>query len=209
MRISRSSLLLVVLALVLAACGTSSAEDSSGGLATLTETTQADAVEVEEVSDEDAILEFADCVRENGLPDFEDPIVGADGSVEFVGVGPGTGEPGDFRAAFEACGDLLEDTTFTGGRGGDFDLVELQDTLLELASCLRDNGLEVDDPDISEGFGGNRDDGAEPGSGGGRLSLFGDSVDLSDPETQEIFEACAEEVNLTPPGGGAGPGAGG
>lgn len=205
----------LAMALLVAACGSTSAGDDSGGLATLEETSDATESQSDELTDEEALLGFADCVRDNGVPEFEDPIINADGSIEFLdGPGSGTrgddGPDGDFRTAIEACGELLESTTFTGGRFGDIDTVELQDQLLLLAACLRDTGLDVDDPDISEGFGGNRDENAEPGTGsGGVRGLFGDNIDLSDPDTQATFESCVEEVNFVGPGGGAGGGAGG
>lgn len=199
----------LVATLVLAACGSAAGEGvESGGLATLTEDTGAEAVtEGESQADptpEESVLAFADCMRENGVPDFQDPIVAADGSVEFVGAGSGGGEPADSDAlfeAFEGCGDLLEDVAFGPG-GTDFDLTELQDTLLLFAECLRDNGLEADDPDISAGFGGNQGDDAVSGPGAiGPAALFGDAIDFDDPDVQKVFEACAEKVNLQTPGG--------
>lgn len=203
----RLPVLVVVTAMTLAACGDSSSGGESGDLATLEETVTNQA-ESADVSDEEAVLAFAACMRTNGLPDFQDPLVNPDGSIDFQGgAGDGTGERGDLGAALDACEDLLGDITFTGGRGGDFDPIELEDELLLLAQCLRDNGLEADDPDISEGFGGNRDpEGAEAGTPRGPASLFGEGVDVQDPATQEIFEQCAAEVNFERPGVGAGRG---
>ena len=190
--------------MVLAACGESSIGGETGGLATLEETSVTTVPGAVELTDEEAVLAFADCMRENGLPDFQDPIVNPDGSIEFQGGGgDGTGQRGDLPAALDACEPLLGEITFTGGRGGDFDPIELEDELLLLAQCLRDNGLEANDPDISEGFGGNRDQaGAEEGAPRRPGALFGEAIDLQDPATQEIFEQCAEEANFEPPGGG-------
>ena len=142
-------------------------------------------------------------MRDNGVPDFEDPIVNADGSVEFVGVGPGAGgdaepDPALFDA-FEVCAELIEEVTFGAG-GSRFDLNEIQDTLVEFAACLRENGLDVDDPDLSGLFGGNREDGGTPAVPTGPESLFGDRVDFEDPDNEVIFEKCAERVNLPVPG---------
>ena len=204
MRRLRLPAIALIVAMVLAACGESSTGGETGGLATLEETSVTTAPEAVELTDEEAVLAFADCMRENGLPDFQDPIVNPDGSIEFQGGGgDGTGQRGELPAALDACEPLLGVITFTGGRGGDFDPIELEDDLLLLAQCLRDNGLEEYDPDISEGFGGNRDQaGAEEGAPRGPGALFGESIDLQDPATQEIFEQCAEEANFEPPGGG-------
>lgn len=193
----------LITAMTLAACGGSSTAGDTGGLATLEETSLTTTSPVE-ATDEEAVLAFAACMRDNGLPDFQDPIVNPDGSIEFQGGGgDGTGERGDLPAALGACEDLLGEITFTGGRGGDFDPIELQDELVLLAHCLRDNGLEADDPNITEGFGGNREQsGDEAGTPRGPGALFGDAIDLQDPATQKIFEQCAEEISFEPPGGG-------
>jgi hypothetical protein len=201
----------VALTLVVAACGGSETEDTGSGLATLTddtavtETTAAPA----EQSDEEALLAFSDCMRENGVPDFQDPIINADGSIEFIppaGAGDGTGPSPELTEAFETCFPLLEGVALGPG-GQDFDITELQDDLLLLAECLRDNGLDADDPNILESFGGNQGDGPPRGI----ASLFGDNVDLTDPKVIGIIESCAEKLDLAGPGGGpgAGPGNGG
>lgn len=200
----RVAVIVLVAGVATAACGESATGDGTTGLATLEGTTAA-ITDSAEMTDEEAVIAFADCLRENGLPDFPDPIVDADGSIEFGGGGEGTGERGDLPAALALCEDLLGEITFTGGRGGDFDPIELQDELLLLAQCLRDNGIDADDPDVSEGFGGNRQPGStEEGASRGPVSLFGDAVDLEDPVTQETFETCAEEVGFEPPGAGRG-----
>ena len=63
-----------------------------------------------------------------------------------------------------ACGELLEGATL-GFREG-FDRTELEDTLVEYAACMRENGYDMPDPDFSGS-------GAGPGAGpgGGALSL--------------------------------------
>ncbi|MXY80245.1 MAG: hypothetical protein F4Y94_11345, partial [Chloroflexi bacterium] len=88
----------------------------------------------EDLTDEERLLRFADCMRDNGV-DFPDPIVEADGSVQF-GFRPGAGGGGrlqeltrdpDLPAAREACEGLLEGLSFGPG-SGNFDTTELQDT---------------------------------------------------------------------------------
>ncbi len=198
----------VVFALVLTACGGGDTEDTGSGLATLTDdTVVTETTAAPEQTDEEALLAFSDCMRENGVPDFQDPILNADGSVEFVppaGAGDGTGPTPELTEAFETCFPLLEGVALGPG-GEDFDLTELQDDLLLLAECLRDNGLDADDPNILEGFGGNQGDGPPRGI----ASLFGDNVDLTDPKVIGIIEDCAEKLDLAGPGGGPGAGPGG
>ena len=155
----------------------------------------------EDLSDEERLLAFAGCMRENGV-DFPDPVVEADGTVTFgfrPGGGAGGGDQGlqdvgrdpDLPAAQEACGDLLEGLAFGPGQGG-FDLIELQDTLLEFAQCMRDNGVDMGDPDLSRfGPGGNDDD--QPGG------PFG-AIDVNDPDFAAAFEVCQQQL---PQAGGA------
>lgn len=198
--------LVVIVALVSAACGGRNTADS-GGLATLEDEIVAgvagDAATAT-VDAEEALLAFAACMRENGYPGFPDPTVNADGSIEFgfrggaledLDIDPRSDE---FRVAMEACQDLLEGVAFGPRGGGEFDITELQDQLLAMAACLRDKGFDVDDPDLS-GFGGGPGGGAGPGGG------FGDALDFSDPDVQAAMEACREEIGLTGPGiGGQG-----
>jgi hypothetical protein len=185
------AMLIATLAVITAACG----ESVDEGVATLSDT---DAV-VQEAeaaaagADEDAILAFAACIRENGVPDFEDPVVNADGSVEFArGQGEGAFDDVDrdaLQGAFGACQEDLEGVAFGPG-GGDFEMTELEDTMVEFASCMRTNGYEMDDPDLS-GFG--------PGSEGD--GPFGD-FDQDDPLYQAAFEGCGEILAGVEPGGG-------
>ena len=148
-----------------------------------------------DLSDEERLLRFADCMRENGV-DFPDPVVEADGTVTF-GFRPGAGGAGaaqeigrdpDLPAAREACEHLLEGLSFGPG-SGNFDTTELQDALLEFAQCMRDNGVDMGDPDLSDfGPGRNRDGGPPGGPFGG--------IDFQDPDVVAALELCQEEVNL-------------
>ena len=158
----------------------------------------------EDLTDEERLLEFAQCMRDNGV-DFPDPVVEADGTVTF-GSSPGGGGGGlqAFReigrnpklpAARDACSGLLEGLAFGPGQGG-FDLVELQDTLLEFAQCMRDNGVDMGDPDLRDFAPGSGDDG-QP------ATPFGD-IDFSDPDLLSAFQTCQQLVSLATPRFGGG-----
>jgi hypothetical protein len=196
--------------LLVGACGGVAADD--GGLATLesgesveTTTTTSAATEAD---NEEAALEFAQCMRDNGVPDFPDPNFTAGGGGIVIGGPDGEGPGFDpqsevVQAAFEACGEFLERAAFGPG-GGNFDPTELQDNLLAMAECLRDQGLEVDDPDLSNfgpAAGGPPPDTDEsdsvPGDGpqGGAFSIFGD-LDMDDPDVQAAMEACRGEFGF-------------
>jgi hypothetical protein len=184
----RKRALLLLLAVGLAACGGAGA-DGGDEVASLSDTSTTAPVE-EALDSEAAAIAFTECMRENGV-EMEDPTIDADGNVvpglptdlpdpedgdEAVRVDGALGE--EMRGAFEECGDLLEGTAFGFTNG---DVTELQDELLDLAQCLRDQGLDVADPDLSAG----PNDDAGPGTG-----PFG--IDFEDPEVQAALEVCEE-----------------
>lgn len=188
---------LICLVVLLAACGGSAAgtDDGVASIDGSTATTIAEAT----ADPEAAAMAFTECMRENGV-EMEDPTVDADGNVlpgrptdlpDPEDGGQAQADPGqlgeDLRAAFEECGDLLDGTAF--GFTPE-DQTELQDQLLALAQCLRDQGLDVADPDLSN-----------PASGGPQAGRpFG--IDFQDPEVQAAMEQCQEFM----PNFGGGPG---
>lgn len=135
--------------LLLAGCA---AQAEEAGVASLTQasTDVADdaGLAAAAVDSDAAMLAFAQCMRDEGI-DFQDPVAGEDGSLQFAP--PGDGGAGDvdrdaIRAGFESCGDLIEglEVGGQGQRGGeDFDA----ETFLVYAECMRDNGVsEFPDP---------------------------------------------------------------
>ncbi|MGI9528996.1 MAG: hypothetical protein ACR2NG_04735 [Acidimicrobiia bacterium] len=179
-----AAIIAVALALLVAACS-GSADDSVASLSSTTTTAAASTGQLSDggTTDEDAILAFAACMRENGIEDFEDPTIDADGRIEFGGgFGGGAGGDGEradreaLRAARDICQENLEGLAFGPGN---VDRSEIEDQLYEFAACMRDNGYNMPDPDFS----------AEPGEGGGG-GPFGGDVDPADPAFQEALEAC-------------------
>lgn len=210
------------LALVLAACGSAEAADTTAPIividgaeateiadeatttsAAAAETTDDDAAvaaettddgaaaSASEATDEELAFAFADCLRDEGL-DVNDPTVNADGSVSlqslFGGGPPPAGE--DTESALEACGDMLDGANFGPAAGAD--QTEIQDQLVEFAACLRDQGLDVRDPDLSGGI---------AAAAGGPEALFG--LDIQDPQYEAEVEACQGILAFGPGGAGA------
>jgi hypothetical protein len=176
----------IAFVLVLAACSSddgsqvASLEDAAGS-------GDATAEEIDDdVADQEAILEFSQCIRDNGVEEFEDPVIGADGSIEFSFGGRSDDPEGDRDAmseAFEACQEHLDGLAFGPGS---VDLTEIEDTMLEFAICMRENGVDMPDPDFSNlGLGG-----GDAGSGDG--DIFGGAIDLDDPKVEAALEACRE-----------------
>jgi hypothetical protein len=178
------ALLLMTLLLTpfLAACGDSGDDDP--GVATLDDSGGAsddasDGADTDTASDEDLeeqALAFAQCMRENGVPDFPDPQLDGGGGM-IMGGGPDGGGNFDKDAvdkAMEACKDLRPQG---GGNFSEEDQQAMQDAALAHAQCMRENGVpDFPDPEFSE-------DGA-------RVQL--DGIDPESPAFQEAQEACED-----------------
>ncbi|MBT8211759.1 MAG: hypothetical protein KJN71_01305 [Acidimicrobiia bacterium] len=181
----RLATLLAAVAVLSAACA---GGDSGDGVASL-EATPTTLVTVDvEVDREETLLEFTQCLRDNGV-DVEDPTVDADGNIQLTrpGGGPGSESEVDREAARDArqAGEYLLEGVTLGTRNRDDS--EFQDLLLEFAQCMRDEGIDMPDPDFATGT---------PGGPFGEL-------DRSDSAFQAGIEVCGEIL------AGFGPGEGG
>lgn len=191
----RLTLVILAAAVLVTACA---GNDDSEGVASIeaTDTTAVLAGESPEVDPEQAMLDLAACLREKGI-DIDDPTVDSEGNVDFGGFrGQAQDtdvEPGTVRAAMDECAENLEGVTL-GRRGDDFDVTAFQDTLVEFAACMRTNGYDMPDPDVSSL-------GQGPGGGGGG-GPFGE-IDRNDPDFIAAEEACSDIlVGFRGPGSG-------
>lgn len=100
-----------------------------------------------------AMLAFAQCLREEGF-DVGDPTVDADGNVqlppikmttEVAGTDPEEGLA-DLNERMASCEEHLEGVVMTGPSGN---ASGFEDTLLEYTQCMRSNGYDMPDPDVS------------------------------------------------------------
>ena len=157
--------LVVSVALLGAACST----DNSAEVASLADDTPTSTEG--SAADTNPLLAFAACMRENGLDDFEDPIVGPDGTVEFPNKAESKSED-EFKAAFDVCGPLLEGTVL-GAAKTDADTAETVDSLVGFARCMRAAGFDMPDPDAS-----------------GQFPEF----NKESPKFDAAYEQCADEV---------------
>ncbi len=195
-------LLAAAVAIVAAACSSGSS-DATGGVATLESTTTQATGDAAAVSpdDEQALLAFAQCMRDNGV-DMEDPTVDADGNLRIQPPRNAASEDFDreaAREAFNACANLLEGVALGPFDG---DLTELEDTLVEYAACMRDNGYDLPDPDLSDGL----------RSFGRRGGIFGVEIDPNDPDFIAANDACEHiftDAGFEGPRLGRGPRSGG
>jgi hypothetical protein len=204
--LKRVLLLTAVLGLVAAACGgedgvaVASAGDIVGSptstVASITEDTtpgsEPSAEVPEGASTEDALLDLAACMRDEGI-EMDDPQIGSDGSFRIGAIirQASNAEPDEIRKAMEVCAVHLEGVTL-GFR--DFDLTELQDQMLEFAGCMRSAGFDMPDPDFSNfGIPGGGQDGAR--------GPFGE-IDPTDSEFQSALEDCQDIFSFGPFGAG-------
>mgnify|MGYP001552470081 CR=1 FL=1 len=141
----------------------------------------------DELAGEEAVLEFASCMRDNGI-DMDDPQFGVNGA--GFGSGPGPSEDlafdpqsAEFQAAFETCGSYLEAMV------PDFDAVEraeIADRILEVSVCMRERGWE-DFPDLDGGS-------VNPLVALRQIEEAG--IDVQNPAFQEDATACQAESGL-------------
>jgi hypothetical protein len=169
---------MITAALVTAACG-GGGDDVAAGVASLSDqaTSSTAPADGEMSTDEQALLAFTRCMREQGV-DLPDPTVDADGNVGFSPASLASLRDVDqdaARQAFTECADHLEGVSLG------FELLQdaqFQDDLVAFSRCMRENGFDLPDPDFGAI--------AEPGG------LYGDQVDPTDPDFEAAFEACQE-----------------
>jgi hypothetical protein len=129
---------------------------------------------------EEQIRQFAGCMREHGV-DMPDPEPGPGGGLGAV-AGSGVFNDPDFQTAFAACRSKLPN----GGEPPKLNPDQL-DRYRQFAACMRDNGVDVPDPDP---------DGTLRLGNGGR---FG-NVNPADPKVQAALTACREKLTGLFPG---------
>ena len=151
--------------------------EESQGVVTIDSTTATTVVD-EEITFEEGVLNFAQCMREEGI-NFPDPTFDIDGNPQFDNLEIENED--EFETAFENCEDILRNAL-----PEQFDLdpeveAALGDASLEFSQCMRGQGIDFPDP--------------KPGEFG--FFAFRDAdIDFSSKEVQEAFEICQPENPL-------------
>jgi hypothetical protein len=118
-------------------------------------------------------LDYAKCMRENGLPDYPDPEQGGDGRV-VIAPGNSEGDP-KTKAAQEACRDKMPQGVARDMRGGKVETAKVT----AWAKCIRDNGVpKFPDPEV---------EGSQIKINLGALGMKPD-----DPKLQKASAACQD-----------------
>ena len=185
----------VVLPLAFAACSAGAASDDGVASLTSPDTAAASPSPDASTNPEDAMLDFAQCMRDNGV-DMPDPQTGGGGvriTVGQNGIDPGSEA---FQAAQEACQHFLDDAGFGTPR----ELSQEQlDQLVAFAQCMRDNGIDMPDPAADGGM--NVQIRGQAGSGGAGPG----GIDPQSEAFQAAMEACQALQPAFGPGGDGGP----
>ena len=183
----RVALLLVMAALLVTTATACGDKSGNNGVATLGGTSgssdDADNGDGDTSAEdaEDQALEFSKCMRENGVPDFPDPEFNGEGGITIErSAGPGDSADRETEEkAMKACEDKMPRG---GGNFSEEDRAEMQDAFLEYAKCMRENGIDMPDPDFSEG------------GGAFRMGVGGDGMNPDDPAFKKADEACHDKL---------------
>jgi hypothetical protein len=153
--------ILVPLLLVgLAGCSSTGDDTASGG---------------DGAANKEAGLKFAQCMRDNGIPDFQDPKFDENGDIDDMSLPKGV-DLKTAQAAQETCQKYLPN----GGAAGKINPDDVK-KFREYAQCMRENGVpKFPDPDAE-----------------GHLQVK--AININGPEYKAANEKCA---HLTPGGGG-------
>lgn len=182
MRAARSLLVaaLGTAAVTLTACSGGSPSPTVAQLGSAATTTAAPSNAPSQGNDLAKLTAYSACMRSHGMPNFPDPVQGANGSIGLqIKGGPGTGlDPSSaaFQSAQNACKSLLPN----GGVTKPMTPAE-QQKWLSWASCIRHHGIP-DFPDPQFGNGG----GVRITTQGGA----GKSLGPDDPQMQAAQNAC-------------------
>lgn len=154
--------LILVLALVAAACSDSGDSPDIASLEADSANTSEDGsdADVDPVAQsEAAMLAFTQCLRDQGI-DVDDPTMDADGNMQLppidIEMPDVVADPdelpdmSEFADMIAPCEEHLEGVVSTFSSA---DTTEIEDMLLAYAECMRDNGVDMPDPDFSSGGG--------------------------------------------------------
>ena len=193
----KNNCLIVLISIIISAC---SAPDSSQGVVSTqdlstdtTVTTIIEDVVEENLSSEDAQLLLARCLRDNGY-DVKDPKNDEGLRSVLTPIFIAADEKGRTEL-FETIQACAEENSIPLGDNADFenpeDVADRLDTELEFAQCLREKGIEVEDPSADRPL---------------RPILVGlvQSGQYLENQIREAAGECFDDLGLEPPQQGGG-----
>jgi hypothetical protein len=154
----RNSILTIVvlLALAVAACSPAATNDIASLDSTTTSAVGSDDG-VDSLDAEEAMLALTQCLRDGGI-DIDDPIIDENGNPQLPPFSFETGGPGNdadpeaemkaMEGILESCQHHLDGVVFDGTPQGN--MVDMEDTFVAYAQCMRDHGIDMPDPDFGD-----------------------------------------------------------
>jgi hypothetical protein len=193
----KNNCLIIFMSILIAAC---SAPDSSQGVVSIedlstvtTVTTIVENIIEDNLSPEDAQLLMARCLRDNGY-DVKDPKNDEGLRSVLTPIFLAANEKGRTQL-FETIQACAEENNIPLGDNADFenpeDVADRLDTELEFAQCLREKGIEVEDPSADRPL---------------RPILVGlvQSGQYLEDQIREAAAECFDDLGLEPPEQGGG-----
>jgi hypothetical protein len=191
----RAVLVAVLLAVGTAACGGGAKGSGVASLSGHTATTRGGG-KGNKKSFEDAMLEYARCMREHGI-DMPDPTFDGDGGGKgfmIAGPGPGGGRPDEakMKAATDACEPIMKRAEQDMPRPSPEAEAKMRDQALKFARCMREHGIDMPDPTF-DGDGHvkveiKREHGSDSAS-----TDSGPTPVPDDPKFQTAMKACSKD----------------
>ena len=181
---------LILLTTFFVACSNNSDQEV---LSLETQELKQETTQIEEISPEDAQLLLARCLRENGY-DISDPKNGE--SLRSV-IGPillAADQKGrqELQEIIQTC---AEENNIPLGGSAEFEnpeaVADSLDTQLEIAQCLRENGIEIQDPSAESPL--------RP-----LLTELVQSGQYLQTQIQEAADICFDDLGIDPPQRGGG-----
>src|SRR5262249_35817396 len=126
---------------LVAACGGGGGAGGAGATSPTTATAQTTTTTATASTQSNA--DYVQCLRDHGVTLPSTP------PSSDTGTPPSSFDRSGFQQARQACGPPPSGFGFGGGGGGQVDPQAAQQAALQLAACLRAQGLNVPDPDFS------------------------------------------------------------
>jgi hypothetical protein len=165
----RARLMVVVgLAVVVSVCTGTPTTEAVASLDATSTTVDGDEAD----SEGEALLEFAACMRDNGAGEFQDPVTDAESKVEFPDKATSKDDK-SFGTPTPPVGRFSWERPWVHKRGEE--ATASIDALYEFAVCMREQGIDVPDPDP--------------------LTCDIGNVDREDPDFVAAYETCGSALS--------------
>lgn len=169
----RRTIVAVALVALAAGCGQSQATTEVASVQGTETAPQASATPTASVDPKERGRKFAQCMRDNGV-DMADPDPDDGGRIRLA-IPKGV-DPSKVEKATKACRSLSP----FGEKGPEM-TPEQQEQMRAFVQCMRDNGVDMADPDFSNG-------------GGIKIGGPNSKIKPDDPKFQKASQACRDKM---------------